>query len=722
MKGKSKLKKYLPVFLIVICFVLLIAVKNSFAVGLVDDTVSSANEYSRFPLLNYQLDFYVDTSWDWLPWNWLEGFGKNVMYALYAVTNMLWTLMLFISSFVSMAVEQAFRMDFISNTVDVIGKNIQILTGVTPQGFNNIGFFVSSLLLIVFILGVYVIYTGLVKKQTTKAFQSIVSFLLIGALSVSFFAFAPFYIKNVNDFSKDLSTSALSLGAKVILPNVNTEDKDSVSLIRDSVFSLMVKQPWLLLQFGTTDDGAIGQDRILGLVEKSPSENRGKDREEAVKKEIEERANNNLTLPSVLNRLAMVLLLALFNLIIGFFLVCLCGIMIFTQILFILFSIFLPLSLIIALIPGQQNVAKRSLMKLFNLIINRAGISLVISITFCVSTMLYSLTSSFPFVFVLFIQALLFIGVYFKLNEILGAFNLQTNDAKQMTGQMRRGYSKLRHAVHFMQMRSMTSMLRGKKASDYKPNESTSSANQPRNKSGKAVGERENVNNTFTGQSNKKSYGSAMRDTVNNISSNSSQNSANVNNKSSGIGQKAGMAVGAVLNTKNRLRDNAVAARENIKSVPTQAAYAARSTKDKVKSGVKDFKRGITQGREKRQATRTEKLEQRRRNVSIKRIEMQNKLGKVPVNKIKVLPNGNKYAIPNMKQSSKRPAMYIESVNAQQAVSRKAASAKPQNNVKAQQSSSYKNNRQSKRNINLRDNLTQKNTRKNVRTPRKGKK
>ena len=94
MKGKSKLKKYLPVFLIVICFVLLIAVKNSFAVGLVDDTVSSANEYSRFPLLNYQLDFYVDTSWDWLPWNWLEGFGKNVMYALYAVTNMLWTLML----------------------------------------------------------------------------------------------------------------------------------------------------------------------------------------------------------------------------------------------------------------------------------------------------------------------------------------------------------------------------------------------------------------------------------------------------------------------------------------------------------------------------------------------------------------------------------------------------------------------------------------------------
>lgn len=39
------------------------------AAGLVDDTVNVANEYSRYPLENYQLDFYVDNSWGWLPWN-----------------------------------------------------------------------------------------------------------------------------------------------------------------------------------------------------------------------------------------------------------------------------------------------------------------------------------------------------------------------------------------------------------------------------------------------------------------------------------------------------------------------------------------------------------------------------------------------------------------------------------------------------------------------------
>ena len=46
------------------------------ATGLVDDTINAENLYSKYPLSNYQLDFYVDNSWSWLPWNWLDGIGK----------------------------------------------------------------------------------------------------------------------------------------------------------------------------------------------------------------------------------------------------------------------------------------------------------------------------------------------------------------------------------------------------------------------------------------------------------------------------------------------------------------------------------------------------------------------------------------------------------------------------------------------------------------------
>ena len=46
------------------------------ATGLVDDTINAENLYSKYPLSNYQLDFYVDNSWSWLPWNWLDGDWK----------------------------------------------------------------------------------------------------------------------------------------------------------------------------------------------------------------------------------------------------------------------------------------------------------------------------------------------------------------------------------------------------------------------------------------------------------------------------------------------------------------------------------------------------------------------------------------------------------------------------------------------------------------------
>lgn len=110
------------------------------AAGLVDDTVNVANEYSRYPLENYQLDFYVDNSWGWLPWNWSDGIGKQVMYGLYAITNFIWTISLYVSNATGYLVQEAYSLDFISATADSIGKNMQTLAGVSANGFSTEGF------------------------------------------------------------------------------------------------------------------------------------------------------------------------------------------------------------------------------------------------------------------------------------------------------------------------------------------------------------------------------------------------------------------------------------------------------------------------------------------------------------------------------------------------------------------------------------------------------
>ena len=128
------------------------------ATGLVDDTINAENLYSKYPLSNYQLDFYVDNSWSWLPWNWLDGIGKSVQYGLYCITNFVWTISLYLSNATGYVVQEAYKLDFINDMADSIGKSIQTLAGVTENGFSSTGFYVGFLLLIILVVGMYVAY------------------------------------------------------------------------------------------------------------------------------------------------------------------------------------------------------------------------------------------------------------------------------------------------------------------------------------------------------------------------------------------------------------------------------------------------------------------------------------------------------------------------------------------------------------------------------------
>ena len=171
-KGQNSLKKIGSiagkVLLALLLILLLLAVFGTaaHAAGLVDDTVDAANEYSKYPLDNYQLDFYVDSGWDWLPWNWLDGIGKQVMYGLYAITNFIWTISLYLSNATGYLIQEAYSLDFISSTADSIGKNMQTLAGVTTGGLSSEGFYIGFLLILILVVGIYVAYTGLIKRET----------------------------------------------------------------------------------------------------------------------------------------------------------------------------------------------------------------------------------------------------------------------------------------------------------------------------------------------------------------------------------------------------------------------------------------------------------------------------------------------------------------------------------------------------------------------------
>ena len=553
------------------------------ASGLVDDTVNADNLYSKYPLSNYQLDFYVDNSWSWLPWNWLDGIGKSVQYGLYCITNFVWTISLYLSNATGYVVQQAYKLDFINDVADSIGKSIQTLAGVTENGFSSSGFYVGFLLIIILIVGVYTAYTGLLKRETSKALHAVINFVVVFIVSASFIAYAPNYIQKINDFSSDISTASLDLGTKIMLPDSQSKGKDSVDLIRDSLFAIQVEKPWLLLQFGNSDTEEIGADRVEALVSSSPSDEDGETRENVVKTEIEDNDNDNLTIPQVVNRLGMVFFLLIFNLGITIFIFLLTGMMLFSQILFIIYAMFLPISFLLSMIPTYENMAKQAVVRVFNAIMTRAGITLIVTVAFSISSMFYNISTDYPFFMVAFLQIICFAGIYMKLGELMSMFSLNANDSQQIGRRIfRRPMVFMRHRARRMEHRIARAVGAGSVAGAV-AGASVARAGKP-----------------ATNQPPKKRE-----------------------NTSASMGSRVGSAVGAVMDTKNKVRDSASSLKENVKDLPTQAGYAVHSAKQKAKDNVSDFKRGVVEERENRQEQRTQKRNLHRENISQKKQELQ---------------------------------------------------------------------------------------------------
>lgn len=609
------------------------------AAGLVDNTVSDANAYSKYPLENYQLDFYVDSSWNWLPWNWLDGIGKSIQFGLYAITNFIWTVSLYISNATGYVVQEAYKLDFISDTADAIGKNIQTLAGVTQNGFSGEGFYVGFLLILILVMGIYVAYTGLIKRETTKAVHAVISFLVVFILSTSFIAYAPDYIAKVNRFSADVSNSALSLGTKIVLPDSNSKGKDSVDLLRNSLFSVQVKQPWLLLQYGESDVESLGADRIEELLSASPDTDT---REDIVIAEIEDKDNPNMSVTKTMSRLGTVVFLFIFNIGISIFVFLLTGMMIFSQVLFILYAMFLPVSFILSMLPTYESMAKKALTKLFNTIMLRAGITLIITTAFSISTMFYSISAGYPFFMVAFLQIVTFAGIYFKLGDLMAMFSLQSSDTQQISRRiMRRPYMYLGRGARRLERRIGRTVA-----------------------AGAAGGVAGAVVASHTQKKDTSKTGNHSRP------NHESQTDTSTNGDIPSFGKRAGAKVGAVLDSKDRILDKAQSVKQQVKDMPINAQYAIHSGASRIQENVSDFKRSIVEEKTVRQKGRADRQSQRRQTIAEKRIEL-DKAGQAAES---VMKAGTAKATTPIRE---RPvAMPAQTKTASQAASRRESSVK----------------------------------------------
>lgn len=547
------------------------------AAGLLDETIDTAHEFSRYPIDNYQLDFYVDSSWDWLPWNWLDGIGKTAQYAIYLFTNFLWTLNLYISNAVGYLIQQAYDLDFISSAASEIGKNIQLIAGVSASGFDSTGLFPGMMAIVTLLVGVYCTYVGLVKRETTKAFHAALNFAVVFVVSVGLIAYAPSAITGVNEFSSDISNGIVDVSAKILAPDTAGENT-GVSAIRDCLFGIQVKQPWLIMQFGDSDVENIGEERANSLLGTSPDENRGKDREEVVKSELEDYDNGNLTVTEVTSRFGLSVFFLIFNLIVSAFAIMLTGSMLLSQILFIISAMFLPVSLLIGMIPAFSGTSKRAVISLFNTIMLRVGTTLLTTFVLVLSSLAYTIANGKPFVVVVLLQVIVFAGVYMERDKLLGMIGLRDEGTgrvgRAMTNRPRRTISRaVRKALPFAAGVGV----------------------------GKRSAQRRAVQRTQRTASTSANRESASRETVQPEKKN--------------LGQRVGETAGKIADTPSRVRDKAAETVQKVKDAPTNVEYAVRSNVESARESVRETM-------QKRREARAAQMESRRTTTASRREQL----------------------------------------------------------------------------------------------------
>lgn len=635
MLAVKRKRKYLFIgmaLLGIVIFFVLCQYMNVQASGLIDDTIDAGNNYSKYANDNYQLDFYVDKSWDWLPWNWGDGIGNTALYAVYLITDALWGIVRLVSSATGYVVQEAFKLDFIKDMTGYIGNNIQQLAGVSPKGISGTGFYPSLLGLFLVILGGYVTYTGMLKKEVTKAINTVVTFVLVFLLTTGFIAYAPFYVEKLNDFSSDFSTEVLNLGTSVTMPDSGIKDKDSADLIRDLLFDVQIYKPWLLLQFGSTDVEKARAESILSI---SPDEEHGEKRTEAVKTEIEDNNNNYLSVAKAGSRLGTVLLLLIVNLVISYFVLLLTGLMILSQVLFIVYALFLVIAFILSLLPTYSGMAKRAVEKVFHIILTRVGVTMILVVAFSISSMFYNVSEGYPFFMIAFLQIVTFVGIYVKMGDILSMVGLQSNGEGQLGSKMMRPMRSLQRRARVKVSRANRTgraMLAGAVGGLAGARAGT----KQKQANAQAAGNTANSNSySYSDYAKKASQRKQNGEDNKNRSSASGsfETGSDKNRIKPNLGHKVGFKVAGVAGMPKDVANKVKRVKDNVVNAPTSALYAVNRAKDSAADNVKGVRSGFRsaagnkqQERQKQNAAYQTDLARKREDLRRRKQEKQNRM------------------------------------------------------------------------------------------------
>ncbi|WP_226606323.1 CD3337/EF1877 family mobilome membrane protein [Bacillus cereus] len=387
--------------------------------SLIDDIIPKNKEklkYEEYPPSSYGIDIFTPEGGfgeSLKFWKWGDKVKEQMVAVLFSLISIGWTINLGVSTFVTSMVGQSMSLNIVADVGDKLGDVISKAAGFNGSWGN--GIYSELIGLMLALLACWVIWVGFVQRRQSEMLGGLLKALGILVFTLGFFANSSYIIKGLNTFSEQVNKTVLDSTQSI--SGASEGYSSGVDSITDLTHTLLIKQPYTLLQFGTTDMKKIGDERIKKLLTTTDPEKR----KDILKDEVEVQKNKTLSLDATFERGALVLLLFLINgplwVVLG-----LCSMaMLFYQLMFIIVALVSPVMLLMALVPAWTGTAKRFLSELFRTLLMKVAIGFLITLMFWVSSILFSATDKYGYLVVAALQVLSFLGVWLYRKTIFDA-------------------------------------------------------------------------------------------------------------------------------------------------------------------------------------------------------------------------------------------------------------------------------------------------------------
>lgn len=381
-------------------------------------------EYNKYPLSRYGMDTQLEQKAmsDLMPWGWDEGVGKTMDQGMSTLNSTIWGINKIVAASVGTLVSESFEFEIIRKFSSQIGSVIQGIAGFGPGGYKGKGLWPYLITFICCIIGIWAAYIGIIKRATSRALGGILTSIITMTIALGFFTNADIVLNGINDGVSEVQNDILSFSLSATSPEKYSES-EGIASMRNQIFNLMVKYPYLLLEFGTTDEDKIESEwsksgsRVDAILKTSFY---SKERQDAIKYEVEELQNTNMKPESLTNRFVILILMLIMNAIMGTILLLISGSMIFYQILALVFAIFTPIAFLIGLIPAFSATAKNIAMKLVHAFYMKIALAFLTTVYFTISAMVYNtMDPKEGYILLFIIQIICTVAVWVKRHEII---------------------------------------------------------------------------------------------------------------------------------------------------------------------------------------------------------------------------------------------------------------------------------------------------------------